>query len=191
MEYARFKQDNNLISDWTIFEYKRKFLKEMSTQYLTDYCVDMETLFTEGNGIGDIVKGTIDSSFDCDKKMFELFTKMGMNQIEGEAFFQDYVLTCEAGQIFEDTYLETKVRSIDKFNKYKDGMVTAIGIGALIISLLFPGTRVSVRLSINFVSFKKFIIIDSDKVDESNLNRQIIATTKTIGKSKILFWSIL
>lgn len=95
----------------------------------------------EGNGIGDIIKGTVDNSFDFDRKMVELFKEIGLNQSEGEAIFGDYVATCEAGQIFEDTYLETKVRSIDKFNTVKDGIVTAIGIGALIISLMFPGSR--------------------------------------------------
>ena len=30
-----------------------------------------------------------------------------------------------------------------------------------------------------------FILVDYDKIDESNINRQIIATTKTIGKYKV------
>ena len=30
-----------------------------------------------------------------------------------------------------------------------------------------------------------FILVDFDKVDESNINRQIIATTKTVGKYKV------
>ena len=30
-----------------------------------------------------------------------------------------------------------------------------------------------------------FILVDYDKVDESNINRQIIATTKTIGRNKV------
>ena len=31
----------------------------------------------------------------------------------------------------------------------------------------------------------KFILVDRDNVDVSNINRQIIATTKTIGKPKV------
>ena len=30
-----------------------------------------------------------------------------------------------------------------------------------------------------------FVLVDFDKVDESNINRQIIATTKTIGRNKV------
>ena len=30
-----------------------------------------------------------------------------------------------------------------------------------------------------------FVLVDFDKVDESNINRQIIATTKTIGRQKV------
>jgi Dinucleotide-utilizing enzymes involved in molybdopterin and thiamine biosynthesis family 1 len=30
-----------------------------------------------------------------------------------------------------------------------------------------------------------FILVDFDKVDESNINRQLIATTKTIGQYKV------
>ena len=32
---------------------------------------------------------------------------------------------------------------------------------------------------------EKFILIDFDTIDETNINRQIIATTKTIGKYKV------
>lgn len=45
VEYAKFKQENNLISDAQLYKYKKKFLKDMCTQYATDYCVDMKILF--------------------------------------------------------------------------------------------------------------------------------------------------
>lgn len=31
----------------------------------------------------------------------------------------------------------------------------------------------------------KFILVDKDEVDETNINRQIIATTKTVGRAKV------
>ena len=38
--------------------------------------------------------------------------------------------------------------------------------------------------SIARLDVKKITIVDADKIDVSNINRQIIATTKTIGQYK-------
>lgn len=35
---------------------------------------------------------------------------------------------------------------------------------------------------------QKMILVDPDTIDESNINRQIIATTKTIGRKKVDMW---
>ena len=60
--------------------------------------------------------------------------------------------------------------------KLKNSKVAIFGVGGV-------GSFVVEGLSRAGVG--NFILVDNDKVAESNLNRQIIATTKTIGKIKV------
>ena len=64
----------------------------------------------------------------------------------------------------------------EKLEKLKKSKVAIFGIGG-VGSFVLEGL---VRAGIG-----KFILIDDDKVCLTNLNRQIIATTKTVGKPKV------
>lgn len=64
----------------------------------------------------------------------------------------------------------------ENLNKIKNSKVAIFGIGGV-------GSYVVEGLARAGVG--NFILVDNDKVAESNLNRQIIATTKTIGKLKV------
>ncbi len=63
--------------------------------------------------------------------------------------------------------------SIEKIKKSKVAIFGIGGVGSYVVEGL-------VRAGI-----KKFILVDNDIVSLSNLNRQLIATTKTIGKPKV------
>lgn len=60
--------------------------------------------------------------------------------------------------------------------KLKNSKVAIFGIGGV-------GSYVTEGLA--RAGIGKFILVDNDKVDITNINRQIIATTKTVGKSKV------
>jgi len=62
---------------------------------------------------------------------------------------------------------------IEKLKKAKVAIFGIGGVGSYVVEAL---ARVGVE---------NFILVDNDEVSISNLNRQIIATTKTIGKSKV------
>ena len=64
----------------------------------------------------------------------------------------------------------------DGIKKLKKSKVAIFGVGGV-------GSFVCEGLARSGVG--SFILIDHDKVSESNINRQIIATTKTIGKYKV------
>lgn len=64
----------------------------------------------------------------------------------------------------------------NNLEKLKHSKVAIFGIGGVGSYVVEGLARVGVG---------NFILIDNDKVAESNLNRQIIATTKTIGKIKV------
>ena len=63
----------------------------------------------------------------------------------------------------------------DGMDKLKDAKVAVFGIGGV-------GSFVCEGLARSGIG--NFILIDYDKIDESNINRQIMATTKTIGRYK-------
>ena len=65
----------------------------------------------------------------------------------------------------------------DGIKKLENSKVCIFGIGG-VGSYVVEGL---VRAGIG-----NFILVDNDKISLTNLNRQIIATTKTIGKSKVL-----
>ena len=60
--------------------------------------------------------------------------------------------------------------------KLKDAKVAVFGIGGV-------GSFVCEGLARSGIG--NFILVDFDKVDESNINRQLIATVKTVGKYKV------
>ena len=60
--------------------------------------------------------------------------------------------------------------------KLKNAKVAVFGLGGV-------GSFVCEGLARSGVG--GFVLVDFDKVDESNINRQIIATTKTIGRNKV------
>ncbi len=63
----------------------------------------------------------------------------------------------------------------DKLKKIAQSHITIIGLGGV-------GGYTALMLARAGVS--NFTLIDFDKVEESNLNRQVVATTKTIGRYK-------
>ena len=64
----------------------------------------------------------------------------------------------------------------ENFNLIQDKVVAVFGIGGVGGTALEALTR---------TGFKNFILIDFDKVDPSNLNRQILYTAKDIGRNKV------
>ena len=75
-------------------------------------------------------------------------------------------------------YLERSKQMLgeDKINSLSEKTILVIGIGGV------GGTALE---ALARSGFKKFIIIDSDKVDASNLNRQILFTAEDIGTDKV------
>lgn len=65
----------------------------------------------------------------------------------------------------------------EKINSFATKTILVIGIGGV------GGTALE---SLVRSGFKKFIIIDSDTVDISNLNRQILFSLSDVGKDKVL-----
>ena len=64
----------------------------------------------------------------------------------------------------------------DNFNKLQDKVIAVFGLGGV------GGTALE---ALARTGFQHFIIIDFDKVDVSNLNRQILYTSKDIGRDKV------
>ena len=64
----------------------------------------------------------------------------------------------------------------DGMNKLNDAKVAVFGLGGV-------GSFVCEGLARSGIG--NFILVDYDKVDESNINRQLIATVNTIGKYKV------
>ena len=74
---------------------------------------------------------------------------------------------------FSRTELLIGKNGLEKLNKSKVAIFGIGGVGSFVVEAL---ARTGVG---------NFILVDNDEVALSNLNRQIIATTKTIGKSKV------
>lgn len=74
---------------------------------------------------------------------------------------------------FSRTELLIGKESIEKLNKSKVCIFGIGGVGSYVVEAL-------ARAGIS-----NFILIDNDVVSASNINRQIIATTKTIGRNKV------
>lgn len=74
---------------------------------------------------------------------------------------------------FSRTELLIGKEAIKTLNKSKVAIFGIGGVGSYVVEGL-------VRAGI-----ENFILVDKDEVSESNINRQIIATTKTIGKAKV------
>lgn len=64
----------------------------------------------------------------------------------------------------------------DNFNLIQDKVIAIFGLGGV------GGTALE---ALARTGFKNFILIDFDKVDPSNLNRQILYTEADIGKAKV------
>lgn len=64
----------------------------------------------------------------------------------------------------------------ETIEKLKNSKIAIFGIGGVGSFVVEGLTRAGIG---------NFILVDNDKVVESNLNRQLIATTKTIGKQKV------
>jgi len=77
----------------------------------------------------------------------------------------DYLIKCE------------ELLGKDKIDLLANKKILVIGIGGV------GGTALE---SLARSGFKKFVIIDSDLVDVSNLNRQILFTRDDVGKDKVL-----
>lgn len=69
-----------------------------------------------------------------------------------------------------------KVVGEEKFNKVRNATILILGVGGV-------GGHVVESLARSGVG--KLILVDYDTVDESNINRQIIALNSTIGRKKI------
>ena len=74
---------------------------------------------------------------------------------------------------FERTELLIGKDSVEKLNNSKIAIFGIGGVGSFVVEAL-------ARAGIG-----AFILVDKDKVDVTNINRQIIATHKTIGISKV------
>lgn len=74
---------------------------------------------------------------------------------------------------FSRTELLIGKEGVEKLSKAKVAIFGIGGVGSFVVEAL-------VRAGI-----KNFILVDNDDVEETNLNRQIIATYKTIGKPKV------
>ena len=64
----------------------------------------------------------------------------------------------------------------ENFNLIQDKVIAVFGLGGA------GGTALE---ALARTGFKNFILIDFDKVDSSNLNRQILYTAKDIGRNKV------
>ena len=64
----------------------------------------------------------------------------------------------------------------DNFNLIQDKVIAVFGLGGV------GGTCLEALVR---TGFKHFILVDFDKVDASNLNRQILFTQKDIGRNKV------
>ena len=75
-------------------------------------------------------------------------------------------------------YLERSEQLLgkEKIASFADKLILVIGVGGV------GGTALE---GLARSGFKRFIIIDSDKVDVTNLNRQILFTSKDVGKVKV------
>ena len=77
----------------------------------------------------------------------------------------------------EEKFSRTKMLiGNDGLEKLKDSKVAVFGLGGV-------GSFVCEGLARSGVG--NFVLVDFDKVDESNINRQLIATVKTIGMHKV------
>ncbi len=77
----------------------------------------------------------------------------------------------------EDKFSRTEMLiGNEGMEKLNDAKVAVFGLGGV-------GSFVCEGLARSGVG--NFVLVDFDKVDETNINRQIIATTKTIGKYKV------
>lgn len=76
-------------------------------------------------------------------------------------------------------YLERSEQLLgkNKIDALADKVILVIGVGGV------GGTALE---ALARSGFKKFILIDSDKVDVSNLNRQVLFTREDLGKDKVL-----
>ena len=76
------------------------------------------------------------------------------------------------------TYLDKSIQLLGEQNikSLESKVILVIGLGGV------GGTALE---ALARSGFKKFILIDCDKVDESNLNRQILYTRNDIGKNKV------
>ena len=74
-------------------------------------------------------------------------------------------------------YLDRSIKMLgnDKIQSFKDKVILVAGLGGVGGTALEALTR---------SGFNKFILVDFDKVDESNLNRQILYTLKDVGRLK-------
>ena len=64
----------------------------------------------------------------------------------------------------------------DNFNLIQDKVIAIFGLGGV------GGTALE---ALARTGFKRFVLVDFDKVDPSNLNRQILYTAKDIGQLKV------
>ena len=74
---------------------------------------------------------------------------------------------------FSRTELLIGKQNLEKLQKAKIAIFGIGGVGSYVVEAL-------VRAGV-----QKFVLVDNDEICISNLNRQIIATTKTIGKPKV------
>ena len=70
-----------------------------------------------------------------------------------------------------------KLLGEDKINSLADKRILVIGVGGV------GGTALE---TLARSGFKKFLLIDCDKVDISNLNRQLLFTSDDVGKDKVI-----
>ena len=75
--------------------------------------------------------------------------------------------------IFSREELLIGKENVEKLKKSKVAVFGIGGVGSYVVEAL-------ARAGIG-----NFVLVDNDNIDITNINRQIIATTKTIGKAKV------
>lgn len=135
--------ENNANGEKCEFKFEFSEVKSMfGTTYISgkEYAQQLEAYANHR-----LDKGLIDEKdIEKYKKAYEKEVKKseGKEQVEliTDEEYAQFIKFKLAGDLLEDTYVYSKVRKVEKFNKIKDTILGVIGIGSIILACIFPGT---------------------------------------------------
>lgn len=135
--------ENNANGEKCEFKFEFSEVKSMfGTTYISgkEYAQQLEAYANHR-----LDKGLIDEKdIEKYKKAYEKEVKKseGKEQVEliTDEEYAQFIKFKLAGDLLEDTYVYSKVRKVEKFNKIKDTVLGVIGIGSIILACIFPGT---------------------------------------------------